>query len=132
MGPVTCGKGHDTRLWYGLQRITGHLLQKRTINGTKPRLTDHLLAPLQNGDLVGVDLPYTKSGPILADVERETEVTAAAEGRFEFFNDSLWHISMLSRGRPLQQSGSATANFGGWLKARQYIFFGSGAGHYRL
>ncbi len=65
-----------------------HLLA--ALNETFHRSTDDLfeaIAELHSTTVsvqVTGDRPYTNSGPTLADVERETEGTAAAEVRFEF------------------------------------------------
>lgn len=67
-----------------------HRVSLAALNETFHRSADDLfeaIAELHSTTIsvqVAGDRPYTKSGPILADVERETEKTAAAEVRFEF------------------------------------------------
>lgn len=67
-----------------------HRVPLAVLNETFHRSADDLyeaIAELHSTTVsvqVAGDRPYTKSGPILADVERETEETAAAEVRFEF------------------------------------------------
>jgi hypothetical protein len=69
---------------------TQHRVPLAVLNETFHRSADDLfeaIAELHSTTVsvqVAGDRPYTKSGPILADVERETEDTAAAEVRFEF------------------------------------------------
>jgi hypothetical protein len=67
-----------------------HRVPLAALNETFHRSADDLfeaIAELHSTTVsvqVAGDRPYTKSGPILADVERETEEAAAAEVRFEF------------------------------------------------